>query len=185
MGLLFFPQTIQEGLLGRIIQFADEMAHPADRTRVFISAKAYAEAFVEADYDAYFIQTRRGLTNGLSEGKLAGVLFFRLSRHRIIHLSKEITENQDYEHFQEKVIIKIIGALLHIDFNDPWIIERVKKSRPGGMRHKFQNFYNELLYLTCRRHYNQESLALFFDTCAYLSHAIEELRRLGAAPARP
>jgi hypothetical protein len=184
MALLFFPDSMQKGLLSRIVQFAKETAHPADRSRVFISEKAYVEAFIEADYDAHFLKTRRGLTNGLSEGKLAGVLFFRLSRHRIIHLSQEITEYEDYEHFQEKVIIRIIGSLLHIDFNDPWIVERIKKERPGGMRHKFQNFYNELLYLSCRRHYNQESLALFFDTCAYLSHAIDELRALGKAPVR-
>lgn len=184
MALLFFPESMQKGLLSQIVKIARDMARPADRVRVFVSEKAYVEAFGEADYDAHFLRTRRGLTNGLSEGKLAGVLFFRLSRHRIIHLSQEITEHEDYEHFQEKVIIKIIGALLHIDFNDPWIIERIKKKRPGGMRHDFQNFYNELLYLTCRRHYNQESLALFFDTCAYLSHAIDELRALGKAPAR-
>jgi hypothetical protein len=32
--------------------------------------------------------------------------------------------------------------------------------------------------MTCRRHYNQESLALFFDTYAYLSHVIDEIRTL-------
>lgn len=162
MGLLFFSPTLHDGLLKKIIEFSREAAHPADRSRVFVSDMAYADAFVEADYDAHFLKTRRGLNNGLSEGKLAGVLFFRFNRRRIVHLSHEIADNSFYEHFQEKVIIRIIGALLHVNFNDPWIKSWAGQKRPGGMRHNFQDIYGELMYLTCRRHYNQESLALFF-----------------------
>lgn len=183
MTLQFFTESFQSGLLTKIVDFAKTLAHPADRTRIYVSEKAYAEAFAEADFDARFLKARRGLVNGLSEGKLAGVLFYRLSRHRIVHLGHEIIDNSYYENFQEKIIIKIVGSLMHIDFNDPWIFRKIGSKRPGGMRYNFLNIHGELMYLTCRRHYNQESLALFFDTCAYLSVAIDEIRALENKPA--
>ncbi len=117
MALQFFTDTFQRGLLDKIAQFAANLAHPGDKNRVFISEKAYAEAFAEADFDASFLKARRGLLNGVSEGKLAGVLFYRFSRHRIVHVGHEIADNSHYEHFQEKVIIKIIGSLMNVDFN--------------------------------------------------------------------
>src|SRR5690349_13757496 len=87
MALQFFTETFQRGLLAKIDQFAKNSAHPSDKNRIFISEKAYADAFAEADFDASFLKARRGLLNGISEGKLAGVLFYRFSRHRIIHLA--------------------------------------------------------------------------------------------------
>lgn len=185
MALQFFPEKFERGLLTKIIEIARATAHPADRTRVFVSQKAYSDAFAEADFDAAFLKARRGLHNGVSEGKIAGILFFRFSRHRIIALVPDIIDHPDYEHFQEKIVIRIIGSLMHVDFNDPWIANLAGTMRPGGLRYNFQKIYGELMYLTCRRHYNQESLALFFDTCAYLSHAIAEIRRLESAPPAP
>ncbi len=178
MAFQYFSQHFHNGLLDKIIDISRQMAQPADRTRIKVSSKAYSEAFSEADFDAFFLKSRRGLANGVSEGKLTGVLFFRMCRHKIINLSHEIVDHPDYEHFQEKIMIKIIGSLMHLDFNDPWIKELIGKPRPSGMRLNFQNIHNELLFVTCRRHYNQESLALFFDTFAFLSHAMEEIRTL-------
>ncbi len=143
---------------------------------MFVSAKAYAQAFSEADFDAHFMRQRRGLSAGLSEGKLAGILFFRLTRHRIISLDPSIGDTSEYENFQEKLVITIIASLLRVEFNDPWIKELKGKPRPSGMRLNFQDIYGELLFFTSRRHYNQESLALFFDTWSYLSHAVDTLR---------
>ncbi|UEM20129.1 hypothetical protein JL100_024105 [Skermanella mucosa] len=114
MTLQFFTESFQRGLLGRIIQVAKASAHPSDRARIYVSEKAYAEAFAEADFDASFLKARRGLLNGISEGKLSGVLFYRFSRHRIVHLGHEIIDNFHYENFQEKIIINIIGSLMVI-----------------------------------------------------------------------
>jgi len=178
MATQFFPDTFQRGVLAKIAQFAREAAHSVDKDRIFISGKAYTDALAEAEFDANFLRDRRGLRNGISEGKLAGVLFYRFSRHRIVHLGHEIVDDPHYEHFQEKVIVKIIGSLLNVNFNDEWIRSKIGNKRPSGLRNNFQNLYGELMYLTCRRHYNQESLALFFDTYVYLSHAIDEIRML-------
>jgi hypothetical protein len=178
MSSSYFPENFQSKLFHRFIVFCEKLAHPADKTRIFLSKKAYAEAFIEADFDAIFLEKRRGLPAGLSEGKLAGILFYRFSRHRIIHLSHEIIDHPDYENFQEKVVISIMWALMHINLNDPWIRQKEGSRRPGGMRGRFLGIQDELIYLTSKRHYNQESLALFFDTCAYLSFAVDEIHSL-------
>ncbi len=180
MPLQFFTENFQRELLGKIRKYALEQTNPADRTRVFISGIAYADAFSEADFDAQFLKARRGNRNGNSEGKLAGVLYFRMTRHQIIHLSPEIAENPHYSRFQERLMIKIIGALLNVNFSDPWITSKAGQTRSSGLRWQFQDIYSELQFLTCRRHYNQESLALFFDTFVYLQRAIDEART--AAP---
>src|SRR5687767_4322414 len=125
MALQFFTDTFQRGLLVKIAQFARSSAHPSDKGRVFISEKAYADAFAEADFDASFLKARRGLLNGISEGKLAGVLFYRFSRHRIVHLGHEIIDNSYYEHFQEKIAIRLVSSLMNVDFNDQWVVEKI------------------------------------------------------------
>ena len=177
MALQYFTETFQHSLLKKIHEYALKECHPADRTRVFISSIAYADAFSEADFDAHFLKLRRGNHHGNSEGKLAGVLYFRLTRHQIIHISQEIVENSHYNRFQERIMVKIVGALLNVDFNHPWIRARVGQLRPQGVRFAFQDIYSELQFLTCRRHYNQESLALFFDSFVYLQHAIDDLTK--------
>jgi len=176
--LQFFTEHFQREFLKKIREYARKLALPADATRIFISEVAYADAIAEADFDAEFVKMRRGNGNGNSEGKLAGILYFRLTRHKIIHFSPEIAEHNDYARFQERVVVQLIGSLLQVDFNDVWIQQRKNTKRPGGMRYNFQDIYGELQYLTCRRHYNQESLALFFDTLVYLQHALDEMRAM-------
>ncbi|MBF0375116.1 MAG: hypothetical protein HQL39_17075 [Alphaproteobacteria bacterium] len=169
-------------MLRKIVEIARGLAHPTDKARIYASEEAFADAFTEADFDAHFLKIRRGNQNGNSEGKMAGLLYFRLTRHRIIHLPPEIVDHSHYKYFQEKVIIKIVGSLMKVDFNDPWILEKNGTRRPGGRKWQFQDIYSELQYLTCRRHYNQESLALFFDTAIYLQEAIDEIRRIKDSP---
>jgi hypothetical protein len=178
MALVYFSEDNQRKFLKKIVESATQTAFPADRMRIYVSADAFADAFTEADFDAHFLKSRRGNANGNSEGKLAGVLFFRLTRHRIIHLSPEIVDHTHYKNFQEKIIIKLIISLLGVDIEDPWIAQKIGQARPGGRKWELQDLNGELTYLTCRRHYNQESLALFFETLIYLQTAITEVRQL-------
>lgn len=181
MPLLFFSESSQRKFLKKLVDIARTEARPEDGRCVFVSSDAFADAFTEADFDAYFIKMRRGNKEGNSEGKLAGIIYFRLTRHRFVHLPPELVDEGHYRHFQERIIIKFVASLLRVDLNDPWIRSRVGTERPEGLRRNFQDIYSELKYLTCRRHYNQESLALFFDTAVYLQQAIDEVRGLESA----
>lgn len=176
MSFNFFSEKMNAGLLLKIEDAARRLSRPGDEDKVRISARAYANAFAEADFDAHFAKLRRGLKDGVSEGKLAGILFYRLTRHRIVLLDSDIADVSHYEDFQEKLMISIIGSLMHVDFNDPWVTQLEGTRRPEGMKFEFQDIHGELRYFTNKRHYNQESLALFFDTWSYLSHAIRQLR---------
>ncbi len=175
-GLKFFKSMVLGDMLDKVIELSIASSlDPADKDKIAVSGEAFYDAIKEADCDAYFLEQRRSLSNGVSEGKLAGILYFRLTRHRIIHLSPDICEKKEYAHFQEKRIIKIVMALLNIEIDHIWINKRIGTQRDRGLRKNFQNIYEELLYITARRHYNQESLALFFDTLVYLSHALDEI----------
>lgn len=171
----FFPDSFVLKIYDKFAETAIGLVAPEHRGHVYFSDRSYFQAFEEADCDAVFMKQRRGLEKGISEGKLAGAMYFRLTRHRIIHLSKDIYDLSQYENLQEKVAIKVVCDLLRIDLQSGWIRQLAGSPRPGGMRTNFQNLYQELIYITSKRHYNQESLALFFDSCAYLARAIELL----------
>ncbi|WP_143271036.1 MULTISPECIES: hypothetical protein [unclassified Azospirillum] len=177
MSLSYFPKNFIETVLGRIIDTTVNRAHPADVTRVFVSNKAFSLAMIEADFDATFLKSRRGFERGISEGKICGILLYRLYKHRIINLSSEIIENDHYENFQEKVIIEVVCGLLKVNTVHPWIREKIGKERVVGSNLKFQDIFGELMYILSRRHYNQESLGLFFDSISYLVYAITELEK--------
>ena len=177
MAFKYFSEKTHAGILAMIRKYAKERVRSGDEEKVKISSLAYANAFAEADFDASFAKVRRGLDAGISEGKLAGILYYRLTRHCIVHLDSDITDTSYYQDFQEKLMIIIIGSLMNVNFNDPWIQKLEGTPRAKGMKLDFQDIHGELRYFTSKRHYNQESLALFFDTWSYLGHAIDTLRK--------
>ncbi|MEG3618873.1 hypothetical protein V5T82_10445 [Magnetovibrio sp. PR-2] len=179
--ILFFSENAQRKLLAQIIEYALEAVHVDDFEGVSVDFGRFFSAMREANFDIEFVHRRRGLENGISEGKLAGIVFYRLTRERIINLNQSLLKQGHFQFLQEEVMIKIIGALLHVDFSDEWIAQKIGTERSEGMRQKFQDLYNELRYISCRRHYNQESLALFFDSMVYLQTAIDEMRRISSA----
>jgi len=181
----YFSDRFVQGIYDKFIEKTIEFLDPEHRDHVYFLDRSYYQAFEEADCDAVFMKHRRKLDKGISEGKLAGAIYFRLTRHKIVHLSKDIYELSQYENLQERVAISIVCALLRIDLQGEWISKLVGTTRPGGMRTNFQNLYGELIYITSKRHYNQESLALFFDSCAYLAHAVKLLNTpLASLPPR-
>jgi hypothetical protein len=123
--------------------------------------------------DAHFMEKRRNLNDGVSEGKLAGALYYRLTRAKIISLAPDVFDEDKFVDFQERVMIRLVTDLLHVRLDHPWIKQLAGTQRGGGLRSEFQNISGELIYLTSKRHYNQESLALFFDTMVYLAQILK------------
>lgn len=172
----FFSDSFKESIYEKFINYTVEYVNEQHREFVFFYSKNFFEAIKEADFDACFMRERRGLEKGISEGKVAGALYFRLTRHKVIHLAKNLFEIEDYKNLQEKVSADIVCTLLKIDLKSNWVFNLQGTKRTGGTRLLFQDLYSELIYLTSKRHYNQESLALFFDACAYLSHSLDEIK---------
>lgn len=172
----FFPNAFKKDIYAKFIEYTLEYVNEHHHDFVLFHTKNFFDAIKEADFDARFMRERRGLERGVSEGKIAGALYFRLTRHKVIHLTKEVFDIEAYRNLQEKVSADIVCSLLKINLKNNWVSDLQGTKRPGGTRLLFQDLYSELIYLTSKRHYNQESLALFFDTCAYLSHSLDEIQ---------
>lgn len=127
------------------LKLADQVKIP--RHVVRISERELNRAFAEAEIDMRALQARRSPSRGMSIGKYAGMLAFRLARFRIIHIGSDDAETSWLFLFQELVALIVI-------------FEHCLKQRPP-IKHLF-----ELAYQLSRRHANQETLALCFDAFA-------------------
>ncbi|MBF0167462.1 MAG: hypothetical protein HQL45_07500 [Alphaproteobacteria bacterium] len=110
----------------------------------------YAEAELrraidETDIDLSAMFQRRSKEHGISTGKVAGLLAYRLSRFKILHFS-EVGQQQ-----LGTVVLQELTALLLVEAH--------------LLRWKLpQNTVVELAYQMSRRHANQETLGVVFDT---------------------
>ena len=96
----FFSETAQKRLLGRIIQCALLRVEAGHHHWVSVSDKAFFDAMQEANFDIRFLKERRNLESGISEGKIAGILYFRLTRAQFINPSAEILDIGEYRTLQ-------------------------------------------------------------------------------------
>jgi len=141
---------------------------------IWLSQPELESAFREAESDLQFLMTRRGfkpeqiLSEGLAEGKIAGILAFRLLRHRIVHVGTrdEVIRDKRAGRIQELAVLRLVsGAILTVNFEEhPFMEQHGSRPRPWLL--------HELLYLIARRHFNQETLALIFDTAVRLRKVI-------------
>jgi len=147
--------------------------------RIWISEPELESAFREAENDLRFLMLRRGFraedvrTKGIAEGKIAGMIAFRLLRHRIIHIGHtgpRITDRY-FGRVQELVVLRLVSeAILDIDLEKAPFVQ----PGPGGATKPW--LLHELLFLIARRHFNQETLALIFDTAVHLHRATSYAR---------
>jgi len=129
---------------------------------VDVSSNELALALSEARKDLVIMLTRRvALTsksggpekfNGLSIGKLAGILVFRLSRYRIVHVNTSAIKPTNARALKLSSKIQELAALRFAS-------ETILKVRPLV-------WHPELLYVLSRRHINQEMLGVTFDVIA-------------------
>ncbi|MBF0121568.1 MAG: hypothetical protein HQK79_22280 [Desulfobacterales bacterium] len=112
---------------------------------IIISNTAFCGAMFESQKDFVSLSHRR-LPEGISEGKIAGVFVFRLSRWNIISLPENLSEDQIALKFNYLSSLAFGLKLLKINV----------ANLPGttGL---------ELQYVLTRRHMNQETLGLCFD----------------------
>jgi hypothetical protein len=145
-----------------------------DLQRLWVSQPELEAAFREANNDLTFLLVRRKFrlkdiqTKGVAEGKVAGMIAFRLLRNRIIHIghtSPSITDRYAGR-IQELVVLRLVSeAILGIRI-DQWPF-----TQPSSSKRDRPWLLHELLYLIARRHFHQETLALIFDTAVQLHKA--------------
>ncbi|HRJ62447.1 MAG TPA: hypothetical protein PKZ97_03315 [Azospirillaceae bacterium] len=87
--------------------------------------------------------------DGISIGKLAGSLAFRLSRYHIVHVAEQAVSGFPENVRRRCAKLQELAALFFI-----W--DNILKIRPPKTQ-------PELLYLLSRRHMNQEMIGLTFD----------------------
>jgi hypothetical protein len=127
-----------------------------------VSANELALALSEARKDLVIMVTRRisltskssgpGKFDGLSIGKLAGILVFRLSRYRIFHVDTSSLAPEDLRALKLSSKLQELAALRFAS-------ETILKVHPLV-------WHPELLYVLSRRHINQEMLGITFDVIA-------------------
>ncbi|WP_146214782.1 hypothetical protein [Azospirillum thermophilum] len=160
----------------QIQDFARESGKSTDISldRLSVSNPELASAFREAASDLRFLMLRRGFrtedvrTKGVAEGKVAGMIAFRLLRHRIIHIghTNPTVTDRYFGRLQELVVLRLVSeSILGIDLDK----SPFTHPGPGGATKPW--LLHELLYLIARRHFNQETLALIFDTAVQLHKA--------------
>lgn len=109
------------------------------------SESELAAAFREADIDIVAISLRRKpFRKGISISKIAGMIAYRLSRHKIVYLIDKAAEGQS------AFLLQDLTALT-------FVCERVLYVKPPN------SVLVELTYQIARRHANQETLAVCFD----------------------
>lgn len=108
------------------------------------SERELALAVDEAEIDLQAMLARRSRSRGITSGKIAGVLAFRLSRFKIVHFQESGWTNSNFHLVQELAATLLVHKL--------FIPKRVPEIS-----------VLELSYQLSRRHANQETAGLFFD----------------------
>lgn len=127
-----------------------------DLDEIWISRREFRLALEEAEIDVRALLMRRSPSHGVSEGKVAGMYAWRLSRFKIVHLAEHLAERSHLH------IIQDLAALLVVK-------KCILRAQVGTERIK------ELAFQLSRRHANQETLGLCFDVLkdAYVAGLID------------
>jgi hypothetical protein len=130
--------------------YATSLIHACKTVKLGFPHASYSErelrlALDEADVDLTAMFNRRRPVNGISAGKIAGIIAFRLSRFKIVHIDED---------GQNRPLIYLIQDLAAI-FAVQFVLLRTKIPELQVL---------EIAYQLSRRHANQETLGLVFDT---------------------
>jgi len=158
------PHEVQDDLA---VSFCEAVSSIAEENGlpdsiIDVSANELALALGEARKDLLVMVMRRiSLTSksggperfdGLSVGKLAGILVFRLSRYRIVYVDTSEIDSKNLRALKLSSKLQELAALRFAS-------ETILKVYPLG-------WHPELLYILARRHINQEMLGVTFDVIA-------------------
>jgi len=141
------------------LEIAGEIDVPADAVNINVTELALALEEARKDLDIMVFR-RTGYIGlpeekfpGLSVGKLAGILTFRLARYRILSVAPEAVAQADKKVRRKASKLQEITAL-RLAF------EAILKIKP-------QRWNPEVLYILSRRHTNQEMLGVTFDVMVH------------------
>lgn len=101
-------------------------------------------ALAETDMDLVAMLNRRSWKHGITTGKIAGNLAFRLSRFKLLHFKETAFDSPLIHYVQDFAALHLVCA----------IILRTTLT---------QRCFQELAYQMSRRHANQETLGVIFD----------------------
>ena len=148
--LLSTPQTIQS-FYAAYVRILGDICDAAGIKRAYINVSSYALCSVasEVKRDIKALRMRRSLSHGVSSGKIAGAVAFRLTKARVLALSSEIIEDSLAQTLEINVAIAMGLELVETNFSI-WP----------------KNLLRELKFFLAKRHSNQESLGICFDTFA-------------------
>jgi hypothetical protein len=141
-----FTKTVKEIIADDYVRILAKLlkAMDIDASCVGFSLKELGAAIHEANVDISALMMRRKPRKGISHGKIAGIIAFRLARCKILHLDEDTREHS------WSFIIQDLVAII-------FVTERVIRVNIP------ENFIMELAYQIARRHANQETLGLCFD----------------------
>ncbi|HYI73062.1 MAG TPA: hypothetical protein VEX87_25130 [Skermanella sp.] len=130
--------------------YATSLIYACSTVKLGFPHASYSErelrlALDEADVDLAAMFSRRRPVNGISAGKIAGIIAFRLSRFKIVHIDED-GQNQPLIY-----LIQDLAAIFAVQF----LLLRTKIPELQVL---------EIAYQLSRRHANQETLGLVFDT---------------------
>lgn len=120
-----------------------------DRRYVSVSELGISNAFAEVNGDIDALKRRRPFKHGVSAGKIAGALAFRLFKTQVLFFGPEIADRPEVQKLALNTAVALAFELVGTNY-EAWPSQLVR----------------ELKYFLERRHSNQESLGLFFDTIA-------------------
>jgi hypothetical protein len=178
-----FDKNNIDYLVSQFSSYLIAATDPDKRSLVSVSKAEFIAALRECETDLEFLQKRRRLQDGVSEGKVAGVLLFRLCQRRNVHLHLQgLKEDPPEAHtLQERAAIHTVLQLLNLDISQDHLSSSVGTHRSPNIPAKaLQDLETELLYLVKRRHCNQENLGIFFDAACYLDAGIARLKAIGS-----
>lgn len=128
------------------------MINACRTVRLEFSLVSYSErelrlALDEADIDLTALFRRRQPADGLSPGKIAGIIAFRLGRFKIVHVAEQGQGHALIHLIQDLAAIYAVQSVL------------LRADIPGRK-------VLETAYQMSRRHANQETLGIVFDAIA-------------------
>ena len=141
--ILEIRKVISEAYLCSLMRVAQILGLEND---LALSDRELKLALEEAEIDVRALLMRRSEEDGISEGKIAGVYAFRLSRFKIVHaVTMKALKHPDLSMVQDIVALNVVKR-------------RILKVKMGAERMR------ELAYQMARRHANQETLGLALDS---------------------
>lgn len=165
------------GAFVKLLAFCVTEICGADIANVELDEEELARAFRSVNIDLKHHNYQRRPTNGVSPGKLMGVVLYWMRQHRVVHYkvpptSPSVMALQDV---QNLAAINAVYLSLNIWVEHDWLLGKYPgKCVVSSQQRYLIDLKSELLYLIEANRINAESLGLWLDTLIVLDSALRE-----------